>query len=309
MRNAILPKAIFAILLVFLPFAGHLNAQATLLAQFDFNGNLNDNLGNATATPMGIGTSAYNQGTLNWTADSLSTVGSGLQVRIPAALLTEKDYSIFVEFSFSEVDGYRKLIDYSLQGSDAGLYVNGSLRLYSIGNYGPYSWVQDSTFGVLFTRSAADDSVHTYIYDGINLHPQSQGQDLGLDFIASVNNLDRVFNFFVDDSLTTFEFSRSGSVGQIRFWNGVVQLADIVTANQSIQLNDISLFPNPGQDRMNLQFSQPKSGTLQVFDASGKQVLQQELAKTSAATIDMSSLSPGLYLVKLGNQSARWIKQ
>jgi hypothetical protein len=309
MKTKTIRMALLSLAIAFLPIAG-LQAQATLISQFDFNGNLNDDLGNATATPYMLGSSSYNAGTLHWTADTTSLNGGGLRISIPAATLTEKDYSIAVEFSFSEVDGYRKLIDFSQLGSDQGMYVNTSLRLYSIGNYGPYNWVADSTFTVLYTRSAADDSVRTYIYDGTNLQPQSMGQDLGLDFIASLNGLDRVFNFFMDDSSTTSEFSPMGSVGQIRIWNGIASLGEIVTSRQPESIgNGISLYPNPGRDQLNLHFSQPQSGTLQVFDASGKLVHSQQVSKNSSASLDMSSLIPGLYMIQLGQQSARWIKQ
>lgn len=77
--------------------------------------------------------------------------------------------------------------------------------------------------------------------------------------------------------------------------------SNIITATNEIKVGDFKVYPNPSSDyvffdgvKMNEKY--------QMFDASGKLVLN---GKVSSTGIDVSILSPGIYVVKVGLNSKR----
>ncbi|NMH27356.1 T9SS-dependent choice-of-anchor J family protein [Flavobacterium silvaticum] len=69
----------------------------------------------------------------------------------------------------------------------------------------------------------------------------------------------------------------------------------------------LKIYPNPVKTELRLYSGQFKSNaTIYIYDLTGKLVLHD---KTSAETINVSSLPSGLYLLKLGDKTARFIKE
>jgi hypothetical protein len=60
----------------------------------------------------------------------------------------------------------------------------------------------------------------------------------------------------------------------------------------------VNIFPNPSANFVNIVLSSPIDGTISIYDLNGKTVLVQNL-NTMNATIDISSLSKGSYLLKI----------
>lgn len=61
--------------------------------------------------------------------------------------------------------------------------------------------------------------------------------------------------------------------------------------------NKLSLYPNPVQNELHIDLL-VKKGMLEVFDITGKSVLQQEIHENSNS-VDVSDLVNGIYLVKI----------
>lgn len=285
-------------------------SQATLVSHFEFDGNLNDQLGNATATLINAGSAAYSGGELSWTADSLNPNGGcGIEVRIPDPLFAPGNYSIAIEFQFSEVTGYRKVIDFDLRTSDQGLYVNSELRIYSVGNYGPTTWIPDSTYTMLLTRNGADDSLHTYLFDGVGLMTESVGLDTSATFVAQIDSNNRVLGFFYDDLNTMSEFSRAGRVRSIRIWNGIATLGTLTGQAEPDAQAGFALYPNPARTQLNLRFPGAQSGTIDILDASGRLLSTRALQNAFALSLPIADLPVGLYIVRVGGKTARFVKE
>ncbi len=69
---------------------------------------------------------------------------------------------------------------------------------------------------------------------------------------------------------------------------------------------DIALFPNPVNADLHIQFSQPQSGTVQIFDALGQSVLSpRPFAETSNIDLPVQDLADGVYFLTVftGNDS------
>ncbi len=69
-------------------------------------------------------------------------------------------------------------------------------------------------------------------------------------------------------------------------------------------IEEITVYPNPVYDRLYIQRSEhSESNVYHIADISGRNVAEGELDESSS--VDVSSLSGGLYLIKVGNSSYR----
>ncbi|MEO8762162.1 MAG: T9SS type A sorting domain-containing protein [Bacteroidia bacterium] len=72
--------------------------------------------------------------------------------------------------------------------------------------------------------------------------------------------------------------------------------------------NQLRLYPNPTKNKFTVEFSSTdKQQQLQLFDISGKLILQQNISGTT--TIDATNLENGIYLVQLKNRTSIGIQK
>lgn len=92
----------------------------------------------------------------------------------------------------------------------------------------------------------------------------------------------------------------------------------IPTAIRNPRIKDygISIFPNPANDVLTIQFTnqQQKALTLELFDITGKTIMASVIQpQTHTFTTDVKSLASGIYMIKLSNEtitvSEKFIKE
>jgi len=76
------------------------------------------------------------------------------------------------------------------------------------------------------------------------------------------------------------------------------------------EISEISLFPNPSNDKVNVNFvsTAENNVTIRIFDITGRQVAQQTHSATEGINnlgVDVSNLQTGYYLVQVDNGSMR----
>lgn len=183
-------------------------AAANLVADYQLNGTLADSLGGADITNNG--------GTLGATG---ITFGANQGPSLAIFNNTEV-FSIIIGFSFNELIGYRKILDFKDRTSDAGLY-----NLSDSLNFFPFNATVANQFqvGVLhrlvFTRDAAGN-VNTFV-DGNN----------GLSFVDSAGQatIPSVLHFFNDDfAFGPFE-SSSGFVDYIQVYDAAITNQGVIS--------------------------------------------------------------------------------
>lgn len=296
-------QATFSLFVVCLFAFQSTSGQATLISQFDFNGNLNDDFLNSTASLFGNSATSYSNGALNWVADTSTQVtnsGGGLTVAIPDNLFTENNYSIAIEFKYTQTGSYRKIIDFSNRGEDPGLYVNGELRLYSAGNYGDSTLLPNTYYTLLMVRYGAFDSAAVYLVANNQLLAQSLANDQDSVFIPVLNGANREIGFFHDDTSTISEFTDSGSVRSIKIWNGIATLSNIISGisetNAPVYFN---VYPNPAANNVIVDIGNNNESII-VTNLTGEIVYTDRLT-AGKNIIDISSLNAGLYFIRCGN--------
>ncbi len=114
-------------------------------------------------------------------------------------------YSIELRFSFTDLSGYRKIIDFGNLISDAGMYdLNGQANFYPVAS-GAAAFLPNTPATLLFTRSATGD-VKVYV-DGAEQLSFHDTQDYSL--LSALN-------FFMDDYATSTNEASGGFVDYIR---------------------------------------------------------------------------------------------
>lgn len=107
-------------------------------------------------------------------------------------------------------------------------------------------------------------------------------------------NVSGVYHFGLHVNEPTF------SPWYVSFDDFQVQAAPLSTGD--FQQNQLSFYPNPVKDRLNLSFGQQIS-SVAVVNMLGQQVISQAV-QANEATIDMSVLSAGTYFVKVSSANA-----
>ena len=76
------------------------------------------------------------------------------------------------------------------------------------------------------------------------------------------------------------------------------------------EISEITLFPNPSNDKVNISFISTAENnlTITVFDVSGRQIISQQATTTEGQNnlgLDVSQLQTGFYFVQVDNGSMR----
>lgn len=301
-------RSFFLASLFSLSLSSQSHGQATLISQFDFTNNMVDALGNSSGAGFNNLSATYAAGSFAWIADSIP--GGGVVVSVSDAALTETNYSVAIHFSFSDVSGYRKIIDFSGLQADAGFYVNDQLRLYSGGGYGPTTLTANTNYWVLFTRNGTEDTARAYLLIGNNLSLESKSEDAAQDFVPVLSGTDRMLYFFTDDSTTEDEYTPMGSVDQILIWNGVATVNDLLSSVPSLSAaQSFALYPNPANSFVNLRFPTAQNGNCEIYDATGRLVSSQALRQEDRISMSTEGLAPGIYFVRMNEFQARFVKE
>jgi hypothetical protein len=286
------------------------NAQALLVSQFDFNNNLNDQFSISTCSPSNLIGSSYSNGGFNWVSDSSTNAGGGLVISIPDTSFTQNNYSIALTLQFSKVAGYRKIIDFSNLTSDQGFYYNFYHRLYSIGISGSSLILPDTSYTLFMTRNGSNDSINTYIYNGVSATLESKGKDISSNFVAPLVGVNRVLNFFQDDVNTIGEYTPRGKVSQIRIWNGIVSLQQIASLSKGVFSNTgITMFPNPAENQVELQFQNAQRAWLNVYNVFGEKVETHWLNNEQRFKLEVKAWEKGIYFIECNSVYSKFVKQ
>jgi len=199
------------IALAFLLLVIHSSA-AMLIHDYQFQNNLADSLGGPSLVSHGgsVGSNSY-----TFAAQQGLSLSNGLS--------NSADYSLYMNFEFDTIAGFRKIVDFKNLGSDDGLYnQSGALVYYPFTS--ALMTIPAGTFvNVAITRDAASNTVTGYV-NGVQ---QLQFTDSTSDAVFSASN--NIIYFFQDDTVTGGNESSSGVTRRIQIFNGALT-ADQVAA-------------------------------------------------------------------------------
>ncbi|MBQ6082796.1 MAG: T9SS type A sorting domain-containing protein [Bacteroidales bacterium] len=80
-----------------------------------------------------------------------------------------------------------------------------------------------------------------------------------------------------------------------------------VDENYTDSESNFLVYPNPGNNELNIVVINNTSAKLQMFDFQGRMILEREI-NDDITTLNTDSWAPGLYFWKIGNETGKWIK-
>jgi uncharacterized delta-60 repeat protein len=128
--------------------------------------------------------------------------------------------------------------------------------------------------------------------------------------VSAAGNSSSVRNYsFTDVQPLAINFYRLKIVNA----DGSASYTRVVTVRYSNSAITIQAFPNPVKNSLNLQFTAPAGNVnVQVMDFAGRMVKSFQLksvGSTLTTSIDMTSLKPGAYVIRVNEQSLKVVKE
>ncbi|MBS1738897.1 MAG: T9SS type A sorting domain-containing protein [Bacteroidetes bacterium] len=123
----------------------------------------------------------------------------------------------------------------------------------------------------------------------------------GLGFVSDSTRMEMAI--FYMDSLEHIIMSNYLSPKRYLYFIGFNGYS--LSVNDPNKMKPFTVFPNPAQST--LHYSEQPSGLFSVYDISGKTVLQGNT--DSNGEIDIKTLPSGAYLLKIGEQTIRFLKE
>ncbi len=217
-------------------YAVTVNRTPVLVAYYEFNGNLNDEMNGSALTAFtsvndgfnhnnktsayGVNNDVEDKSYWEWTSDQ--SRGGGFKIDLNNDI--SANYSIGVRFSYKDTGpGWIKIIDYKNLAADTGFYFysGGYLRFYNHQNQGTTLTESNQIVDIIATRSTAG-SFTAYIIKNGALVKEIEVSDSGGQAIPSVVDGKPRFGFFYDDTITSGEATTGGKVYSIKIWDGPI---------------------------------------------------------------------------------------
>ncbi len=128
-----------------------------------------------------------------------------------------------------------------------------------------------------------------------------------LFWASCTDNGEKYYMYYVD--VNTGEAKKIGVLGNEKG----IELTGLFTADNPVAIRNflaqsLEVYPNPATNMLNIR--NVKEGTIKVYDATGRQVMVNEVVgNEDHIQLDISSLSKGMYFVKIGNHTAKFVKE
>jgi hypothetical protein len=141
--------------------------------------------------------------------------------------IVPSSYTVFLDFSFADTAGYRKIVDFKDLASDNGLYnLNGKLNLYIDGDVAESATptiTANTPLKLALTRNASGQT-STYLNGVQQFSFLGISNSIRQESVFTAAN--SIINFFNDDSVTSFGEASSGLVSRISIYDGALSAAD-----------------------------------------------------------------------------------
>ncbi len=299
-------------------------ALPTPAIHYTFDTNLLDTHGNSTLTaasacPADPCNSASSFGSDSngkyWSWSSTANRGGGFTLLTAANIGTS--YTIALKFSFAQVTGWRKIIDYEDRVSDNGFYYYGTkLQFYNGGSTfnSATTYPANTVLDLVIVRESSNPSNPSVLTGTFTVYAVGSDNALTPLFQYSDNVGNSIphvtsggltkLGFFFDDTATSSEATNNGKVYDLRIWSGaslsqqtlgeaVVRPAAVtnIVATPSTQTINVSWDPVTGAT----SYLAVAGGYSCTVNAPTTTCTITGLADGTSVTVDVQAIGPGGY--------------
>lgn len=228
--------------------------------------------------------------------------------------ISSGSYSIALYFKLSELNSWKRVIDFKSRTSDRGCYVYyGQLNFYNIvTSSGEAPFYTDSFSHYVITRDATTKKVEMYGNGNKFISFIDQDDD-------AVYDVSKKLRFFQDDLVVPNEAS-AGTIALLKLYNYAMDSTtvkseydhlgeQISSINNRKETDVISIYPNPSNSILHISLAQNQPNfQYQLFDLQGKMVLNGTL-NHSKNKIIIESLSNGFYFLHIQGNGNSTVKK
>ena len=209
---------------------------------------------------------------------------------------------------------YTKLVDFD--GINTGSEPVGSLTetadglLYGITKQNEIA--ETNTHGTIFSYDIINYRLNRlYVFDGTggssptgSLLQVDDYRLIGVTDKGGLTNDGVRFEYNIESNNFTKKNDFNGNNGSMPVYSKLLKVVNVGIEDKIVNLN-ISVYPNPASDKLNIRIKNGKTNRINyaVADLLGKKVLEGTLYGTGTFILDMEALSSGTYLlhVSVGN--------
>jgi hypothetical protein len=171
---------------------------------------------------------------------------------------------------------------------------NGTISLYEIKNFQRYLTPPGNLQVAINTKAIIHAGVEVALYPGTEI-PQGAEAALYIDF-------------FSPGTCNTNVLQRAASAQQAFETVPMTHEELPETITIPIEHKGIEVYPNPVASQLNvLRHSEDPSSMVQIYDLSGKLILEETIENNSRQTIDFNRLENGIYLMKISGSNFKLI--
>ena len=132
-------------------------------------------------------------------------------------------------------------------------------------------------------------------------------------YTAGTNN--DIYKF--PEAATTI-WDKQAGIGGISVVHGAnncfIPIADVTVdgvgvEELSMENGELKIYPNPTTGELRIENGELKIENVEIYDIYGKKISSHHLIPTSSHHFDVSQLPAGIYFLKMGNKTAKFVKQ
>ncbi len=126
----------------------------------------------------------------------------------------------------------------------------------------------------------------------MDLYPYDAGTDSGMDYDSSNMDSNPQEPISSLQGIPPFSTEKIGTI--------TISLEEIIlSTNDIINENTISIYPNPSKDFINVSISNSEIKNIEIFNILGKKITSYPLQNVSQTEVDVTELPSGVYLLSL----------
>jgi photosystem II stability/assembly factor-like uncharacterized protein len=199
-------------------------------------------------------------------------------------------------WTFNEINDSTALITFAFNGSD--IFAGSFFGIYFSTDNGS-NWTQVSNLKSIYSLVVNLSVIYAGTKDGVYL-----SSDHGAGWIAANDGLkSQILSLLVYGN-----YLYAGTN-----WNGIWKrpLTEINSVAEENKTTTEMIFPNPGMDKMTFPFADGSliASDIHIFDLTGNEMKNVSISfGTADASIDISQLSPAIYIIQVKNKKMKFVK-
>lgn len=132
--------------------------------------------------------------------------------------------------------------------------------------------------------------------------------DDGNSVSISLENLESIV-FDNDNLIVTSTDAECGTTYFSTFYVDLLDFEDIQLGQEDLELTSaLAIYPNPANEILNIRFKNPIEAKVLIYNMLGQNVKTYQIS-TQETSLNISDLLAGIYLLKINNETFKFIKE